>query len=959
MHLCAAEQGLLQLNIRNQPLNSALIELGRQTGISIIFSSADLDDAFSQELDGLMSPFSALDALLAGSHLTSKKINGSVVAIVRKQTTSIVSTPPLIEEQIIVGRRVTGSRLGAADILGSAPVDVISRPQFDVSGAYSLGTFLKFIPAVSGNSTSTAVSNGGNGTATVTLRGLPANNTLVLLNGRRLTPTAIYGNATDLNSIPSAAIERIEILKDGASAIYGSDAVAGVVNVILKDTIDGVQLEQYAGISSRSDLATRSSSILAGHNFDSGSLFMSFESFTQDGLFSDQRDISASADKRDEGGADLRSSATPLSRITLSPGNALILDVNGNPVAYGTSASEFRVATRDDLYNYREETSSISPSKRQIFYVSGMLDLTDQLTLKSDASHSDTKSEITFASTPLFTANELGSISVSDSNIYNPFGIKLDDVRRRIVELGPRIQINKSKTSRVGLTAQLEQDYNRWTLDAVWTETQGKEYKTNALDAERTKRALGASSECQGAEIDGCVPLNLFGPVGSITSDQLDYLRASSKVTGRSSLASIGGSVESRLLRLPSGPLSLVSGFEIRRENFASFVDKNNVSLISLSPAAASKGERDIKEFYSELRVPVASQRLLLNSLDIELALRYSEYSDFGESLTPKLALLYRPVSSLLFRSTFSTGFRAPSLGELHKGAQKSYVFLTDPCAVENAIEKYPGCSVQSDDTQNQYLVTFESEPNLKAEKSKSYTMGIAWTSAHENINATIDYFHIDQREVVDANVDFILDQNARYGTFSDLIERNTNGNIVQIYAPFINIGRREVSGIDTSFKWDMDTTRYGKFTYSFNTSYMRKFINQVTPTSIPIDVSNTFVDAASDGKGALPRWKANTGLLWQKGKFLSNYSINYISSLNEVVPFTNRHRKISPWLSHDLQLGYRASTKGGFSFTLGVENLWDSEPPLITSALNDSYDPRTYELVGRFFYGKIRYEFK
>ena len=956
-----ADQKKYTIRLNQQPLNAALIELGRQGNTSIIFSAVELSGLSSPAVHGEMTIFSALNLLLESSDLVAKKINHSVVAIVTKIPEEGMNAPSRMEELTIVGRKVTGSRLGVVGFQSAAPVDVVMPADLEISGAYDVGDFLKSVPAVSGNSSSTAVSNGGNGTSTVTLRGLPANNTLVLMNGRRLASNGIYGSEADLNSIPSAAVERIEILKGGASAIYGSDAIAGVVNVILKDQFDGVQLEQYAGLSDRSDVKTTISEVLMGRQIGQTSLFLSFEHFEQEGLYSADRELSASSDNRDRGGTDLRSSATPLSRITLADGQTYILDLASNPDADGTDPSQFRFATDEDLYDYREATSSISPSRRDALYLSALWRPNTVWSVKADGSYINTSSTISYASIPLLTGStgdENGGLFVSANNIYNAFDEDIYDLRRRVVELGNRKQANGAEITRINVGFDFEGTASKWHFDALWNESRANESFVNVLDFAKTAQALGPESSCSGFDVDGCVPLNVFGPVGAITQEQLDYIRTDASIRGRSSLSLISGSFEANLAQLPAGLMHMVGGFDVRDERIASSASQSNDNLIGGSLVAASQGRRHVRELYGEMRLPIASQQVGIQSFDMELAFRYSNYSDFGEAFTPKISFLYRPVGNVLLRSTFSQGFRAPSLGELHRGEQTSFVFLSDPCALDQAVESFVGCDQLGDPTQSQFLTTFAGEPDLEPEESDSYTVGAVWSNHVDDVHLSLDYFHINQRNIVDANAQYILDQNAYFGLFSDFVQRDENGNLQRLYAPFINVGFREVSGVDASIRWFKKTKEHGQFAYSFNASYLQKFIDQISPDSPVGDVSGTFVDAASEGNGALPRWKMNGSLLWQKRSLQLSYSVNYISKMTEVLRGTDTTRKISSWFNHDVHAGYQFR-QSNLNLAFGINNVWDREPPLIASSLNDSYDARTYDLIGRFFYGRIRYTFE
>jgi iron complex outermembrane receptor protein len=946
-----ASDKIYSLKISEQDLPRALIQLGRYTGISIIFSADELAMVKANRVEGQFSATQAITILLADSGYTAKPISANVVAIVREKRRVLPNDKSSIniEELIIVGRNTTGSLIGQTDLAGSAPVDLITGPEFEYSGAYSLGNFLKYVPAVSGNSTSTAVSNGGDGTATVTLRGLPANNTLVLLNGSRLVSTGVKGDSIDLNTIPSAAIDRIEIFKDGASTIYGADAIAGVVNVILKDTYQGVLFEGQYGITDKNDVETNNLQLLAGAELQSGSVMLMAQSFRQQGLFSRQRSLSENADGRDLGGTDLRSSATPYARINFSTEDARILQQGSQ----GTTSDHFRPVNDEDRYNYREATSSLSPSLRDHVYFSHIYQPGNDIELSTKLLYTHTESSIYFAPMPLFTASEFITYSIDANQEYNPFGIEIVDLRRRVVELGPRIQENINDTYRAKLNLSGSIFEGSWNLDLLWNKSEGREKFRQVFDVERTLRALGPPENCQGQNIDGCVPLNLFGPPGSITEDQIDYLQNDVGFDGVSHMYGIGANIESAVFDMPSGQMRMALGIDLRRESISAGARNGETRFVSGSLPSLTEGQRDIRELFVETRIPLINKKPWLQSLDLEFSVRHSSYSDFGDKSVPKLGLLYRPNSQWLFRATQSQGFRAPNLGELHRDSTESFVFIEDPCSAENAVETLVGCTQRSDPTRVQFLTSFAGEPNLKAEDSRSKTFGIYWTpEVNGDLALSLDYFRVDQRNVVDASAQYILDLNSRTGEFSEYIERDVNGNIRKVYAPFINIGSREVSGIDLSSRWVVKNSKFGEFRHTSNATYLLEYVDQLSPLDEAKDVRGRFTDAASEGNGAIPKWKANTGVVWKRKSWFANVSVNYIGSLVENVPYESRERKISPWITQDVQLGYQFK-KSKIKLVVGVNNLSDREPPFAASAFNDNYDARTYDLIGRFLYLK------
>ena len=392
------------------------------------------------------------------------------------------------------------------------PLDIIDQTEIRLSGFQDVGELLRYVPAVSGHSTSTRISNGGDGTATVTLRGLPANNTLVLLNGHRLNTDALRGQSVDLNTLPLGLVEQIEILKDGVSAIYGSDAVAGVVNIITKQAVQGISIDVSSGSSNQGDRDTQNISLSAGHVSDNWTVNGGLSYYSQNGILSRDRNVSASSDDRSRGGIDKRSSATNPARIVLPAGPVTLDGLN-----LGTQPSDFVAATDEDRFEYRDFTSAVVPSDRISAFLAANVNV-GWWQAYLDAMITATDATSRLAPTPLFTAFETVPISISDTQIYNPFSLKLDDVRRRFTELPRREQRNESTTSR--FIGGLRRNHGDLNLDVAiqYSRTDAKESFTNGLHLARVTQAL--SDSC----VSPCIPLNLFGQPGSITEQMLDFV---------------------------------------------------------------------------------------------------------------------------------------------------------------------------------------------------------------------------------------------------------------------------------------------------------------------------------------------------------------------------------------------------------------------------------------------------
>lgn len=930
----------------------------------MVFSDRQIRDLPAVPVVGTRSTAEALDTILAGSEMTWEIVDERVIAVYPLDCSAaeegcagaaeLVADYPIyapgLEETWVYGATVTGSRIRRTGYTGGAPVDILSSPDIELSGAQSLGELLKFVPAVSGNATSTAISNGGDGTATVTLRGLPASNTLVLVNGRRIANDGLAGDSVDLNSIAPAAVERIEILKDGASAIYGSDAIAGVVNVITKRDFHGFLAETFYGEASEGDLDTVTHTLQYGTGLPEGSFFITASYYDQGPLYSRDRDISANADTRLIGGTDERSSATPNARVMLPDGSTVI-----------ASGTGYRSATDEDLYNFREETSAVVPMTRSSIYTNISYDFSERVTGYAEASYMDTDAKSTLAPTPVFTAFEQSPLPVAADNTYNPFGVELDDVRRRLVELPARRQRNQSEVQRFSAILEgLFADWN-WDVGYNWSRSEAQETTYNIINADRLRRAIGPADGCLGLLIDGCVPVNLTGPAGSIDDEQLDYIAATGEVSGYFMMSSASLNISGGLPGLPAGRTDIAAGVEIRDEATSKRPSPllAGAGTIGASNFEATRGDRRATELYAESVVPLWRNASGLSHIALEAAVRFSDYDDFGDTTNPKLALRWQAGPDLLLRANYAEGFRAPSLNQLYEGATESQDFLEDPCTQAANVGVLPGCSQQADPTRNQFLTVKGGNDELNPETSYSYSAGAVWTpGAIPGLALSADYFRIDQEDVVSSSAQFIVDQNAFYGRLNDLVTRDDVGNLTMVEATNLNIGERRVTGADFALTYHYPQQAYGQFSVVGNASWIQEYLARLDSTAPSLDLAGTFRDEASEGLGGIPEWKAQLGLRWKRERWQGSWQLHYVGSMEELLPGTSQTRTIDSWLVHDLQLNYTFDVLDGLRLTLGIDNLLDEAPPLAASAFNDNIDGRTHELKGRFWYTRLSQRF-
>lgn len=956
------DTGFTRFAIDASSLSGALLQFSRQSGQPIVFSDRMTRHLPAAPLIGGYGPREALDTLLEGSGLAWELIDGRIIAVYRldcgrdpcdspRQTVSRNPVyEPGIEETYVYGSRLTGSRIRRTNYTGTAPVDVFRAPDIELSGAQSLGELLKFVPAVVGNSTSTAIANGGDGTASVTLRGLPASNTLILINGRRVANDGLAGESVDLNSIPPAAVERVEILKDGASAIYGSDAIAGVVNVIMKQDFRGLLAETFYGLADQGDLETRTNTLQYGTGLPNGSLFLSASVYDQEPIFSRDRAVSASADTRAIGGTDLRSSATPNARVTLPGGPALIATGNG-----------YRPAGPEDLFDYQAFTTAVVPMERASLYGNITYDFTEQVTGLLEFTYLETDATATLAPTPVFTAFEQTDLTVSADNIYNPFGRDITDVRRRLVEFPERRQRNESQVTRFVASAEGLYDVWNWDVGYTWSRSEATQVTQNLVRADRLQRALGPAAGCRGATIDGCTPVDLLGPAGSISPDQVGYIRADGEVSGYTELSSLSLNVSNALLHLPTGRGDVAFGVEYRQESTDKRPDTllANTATLGATNFEATRGRRKITEFYVESMLPVWRSTAEAVALHIEGALRHSNYSDFGDSTNPKLGLLLQLGPNLLLRAGYARGFRAPSLNELYEGEAEEQSFIDDPCTRPGNAATLPGCNGQADPSRNQFLTVQGGNPALEPETSNGYSAGFVWSpEALESLRLSVDLFQVEQEDVVSSSAQFIVRQNAMFGSFSEDVTRDEMGNLVLVRATNINVGQRLVRGADLGLTYHFPRDRWGQFSLSGNATYLKDYLARTDAAAPEIDFTGTFRDEASEGLGGIPEWKWQMGLRWHKNRWRASADLHHVSAMEELLPGTDLTRTIDSWTVMDMQLSYTFNVLEGLRVSLGVDNAFDEEAPLAASAFNDNIDGRSHELKGRYWYTRLSQRF-
>jgi outer membrane receptor protein involved in Fe transport len=927
-----------------------------------------------------------------------------------------------VVEEIIV----TGSRVRRKDLTTPAPVTVLSREQVAAAGKVSVGDFLQSLPE-QGNAINAQYNNGGDGTTKVNLRSLGQTRTLVLVNGRRMvtTGTTTAAGTVDLNSIPTAAIERIEILKDGASAVYGSDAVAGVVNIITRRGYNGTEATAFAGTSKKSDGTTYDLSVTTGTSSDRGSLQLTIGYFDQKAVWAGDRSWTESVYGLNYRTGALRfsgSSATPAGTFDLDTAscgatptpacqaliNAGYTGANSAPffVVDSTQPGGARAYGASDAYNFEPDNYLYTPARRISLYSTGDANLGSLARAFFEASYVNRQSDQKLAPEPLFIINN--GVTLSANSMYNPYGVDLFDVRRRLVEFGKRDFNQDWDTFRVvgGLDGTLPDSLGPlkgwfWDASLNYGRSTGVDSTNGTLRTTRIADALGPSMLVGGVPtcvrtpgdattaISGCVPLNLFGGPGSITPEQVAGLGFYGADQYKNQITAVQANTSGELFRLLSErPAALAVGYEYRRvsgENRPNPISQAGEN--SGNNFQATRGGYEVNEGYAELSIPIVSNMPGLDDLEVSLAGRIFNYSTFGSDNTYKVGARWRPIRDVTIRGTYSTAFRAPNVVELYSGSTDSFPTVEDPCAAPT-----PGSNVDlrcqaqgvpaggNGDNRTQQKEKLGGNPDLKAETAKIYTVGAVFEPTFvKGLSVTVDYYNVDLKKSIDVLGSGLI-LNACYtetGTpqYCSLIHRTSPASSALI--DFIddrntNVGGTRTAGIDFAARYNLPTD-FGRFNMIFDGTWLQKYDREEADGHVIHNKGNY------DQLLAFPAVKFNTGVIWGLKNLGAGLSWKYVGSYKEcantsgvnsgtafctdnfIDPVAGRQlsHRIQVYYSFDAFVSYSMpSSFGKTNLTLGMTNLFDKTPPVIYNNGTYQSDPSTYDFMGRFMYVRLAHAY-
>jgi iron complex outermembrane recepter protein len=840
---------------------------------------------------------------------------------------------------------VTGSRIRQIELETAQPVLTITREAIESQGFQSVTDILQNISATGAPPLSRAAplsSGEAAGGQFISLRNLGATRTLVLVNGKRLGITT--SGLADISTIPLAAVERIEVLKDGASSLYGSDAIGGVINIITRTRFEGAQATAYYGqYQPWDDGEVEKYDLLIGQSGERGSVTMVVEYGKENNVPSSNRPFSAfprSSRHPTIGwtpvgafGGFVTNNAAGREVPGIPTGTRVVVRPGGDP---GNPADYIRqnlgTVTNEHQSNTNEQTSLRSGIDRRAIFVSGMFDLTDTVRFRADATYSHRDTDRQIAGYPYQAA--AFNTPMAANSVFNPFDSAIPNWWRRGWEV-PRTADSNLTTWRFNGAIEGSFDwadrYFDWDVSYMYQDNRLIQTGFGDFNIANVRAAVGPSFINNAGQVQcgtaaapiplgsgpgGCVPWNPFvdfGIVapGGLTNNALlqEFLYQTVHNTGETNTQVVSANLSGLIWTLPAGDLQFAIGAERRKEK-GSFVP-DAMAVTGNSSTLASRptiGGYNVDELYAELAIPLLADVAFAKELSLSLSSRYSDYDTFGDTTNSKIGLTWRPIEDLMFRGTWSEGFRAPTIFNLFAGGSQTFAFYTDPCdtvfgsstpgsAVRAACAADPritdpanyrqlgqGFTPTTTGSAQTPLAFFSgaANPNLGPETSVGRTAGVIWSPRFvEGLSLGLDWWKIRIEEtIVGDSPNLILGdcyiRNIQSRCSPTLFTRDPSlGGLVSFMQyGSRNAGFREVEGWDLDVQYRMAPTAWGDFWINWQTTYTSA--DELKSTNDPGPSS------PQTGFGSNFRIRSNAQLNWQFGDFGATWGARYYSSVKE-----------------------------------------------------------------------------
>ncbi|WP_336952476.1 TonB-dependent receptor [Sphingobium aromaticivastans] len=880
-----------------------------------------------------------------------------------------VRAPDMAASEVTV--TVTGTNIRSA-APPSSPVISMTATDIARSGAGTVAEALALLPQNFGGMANEDTSltgsdrvsiNPGLGSS-INLRGLGSDATLTLVNGRRAAGAGGKGDFTDLSSIPAVAVERVEVLADGASALYGSDAIGGVVNILLRKDFEGAESRMRLGTVTRGGSEEIIAGQVVGARWSTGHILAAYEYQHRGRLPGSARKYTRSADLRPLGGHDYRQYfSVPGTIVVLDPVTRTYVPAYAIPDGQdGTDLAPGDFIPGASLSSPRAHVDLLSRQDRHSLFVSGEQELTDGLTFYVEGRYSDRKFDA--KSQPSLT---IMSVTRSNPWFVSPTGgssvaIAYDFGR----DIGPILSSGRVRSHSVtaGVRAELGGD---WQVDAYMSHARqvDRQLSDHLLNSTALNEALGLTADNPAtpysAARDGY--FNPFGDGSSNSAVITDFI-GSGFIRQRYSSELLNGSLiaDGTIFDLPGGPVKLAFGTQAREEDFSRSI-QTFASGVTPPATVAAKANRTIVAVFGELAVPLVGSgnaRPGLQRLDLSLAVRHERYSDFGSTTNPKIGLVWEPTDGLQLRGSWGTSFRAPALPEIFDPFRVSYTQLPTTGGGNLPVLSLRG-----------------GNRDLEPEKAKSLSLGFkVQPKAVPGFGFEANYFQTRFSNRIGQPVTENILQaltNPIYAPYVTLIDPAHNAadmarvlallavpgsSVPTTFAPasfraiidgrYVNSARVDVRGVDLLVRQSL-TLGSNRLNLSINSTILIDYKDQLTPASPMIERVGTLGNPVD--------FRARGTLDWARGDVGATLSVNHVGSYTDNISVPAR--PISSWTGVDLQLRYEPrATEGwrkGLSLALTAQNLFDRDPPFVDRNLGFAYDPANADVLGRFLSMQVK----
>jgi iron complex outermembrane receptor protein len=852
---------------------------------------------------------------------------------------------------------ITGSRIKRTDMEGPSPVVTIMADDMLNKGFVTVQDALNNLTQATGGQLDQQQTFGFTPSASaVDIRGFGVGRTLVLLNGRRLPqfPLAAGGtsNFVDLSSIPSSAVARIEVLTDGASAIYGSDAIGGVVNVILKNSVEKTQVNVRYGDTSEGGQQNSRVQITTGLETNKGSALFFFEYLDRDELLFSERDRSAFdvLDPNDPASVGAFSSGGVPGTFRGTEGNVPSADCDPNLVIGGFCR-----------FNRADFRQLLAPLKRGSIATLLHYDINENISAFGQfmyvKTQVDTQIEPMFFDEAIVVGIDAPNNPTTGEN--DPTGIYVDQAgifRRRLIEFGPRAANidTDSINMLMGLKGTIYEDFD-WELGYNYSKQDVVSVRSGFAARDRITNAMcGPQYAVDGSCDNGT--LNFFEP---ISQEVVDALRLTPLTDAESTISAVDFQVTGPLFEMNGEDAMFAAIVEYNKTTFrdARDPDQLNGNIIALG-GTSGRGERKYSAAGLEVLLPI------IDNFNLSIAGRYDSYdddSDVGGAFSPRVALDYRPIKNLLLRTSWAESFRAPDMQRLFGANTRAFTDLVDTpfCLQQGGSGRgdtsVPSCSSIVQSTE----ILLGSNINLQEEKGESVNLGFVF-SVTDNFSIGADIFSIKLEGIVEVpDTQFILDNPSLFPSNAivrdpNQVDTNDNpGGLDIISAVARNLAFQKTEGVDFNIDYSYQMQQYGDFTLRLNGTYTSKVDIQQNSESLVVDELKGFEGRSTEGV----EWRANLNLGWSLNDISVNLYANYIG---EIIPAeTSVIQRLGSWTTFNLTTRYVLTDS--FEILAGVNNLLDKEPPIDIQDGNSTqpfYNQSFHNLTGREYYVEAQYRF-